>query len=190
MMGRTRIGFKTTRRLSRSGSASVEFVLILPFLAVMTLGTADIGRLLLDYHQVSKSLRDATRYLTRVDGGAAGLGIDCARGTVDPTSTAARNAMRLAMTGTIDPPSSSTDYLLNYWRETGSLAAAGIKIAVECRLNDEITNNHKGLFGDADTVSSLTMSATISFPFLNGWLLGRDSALSITLRHKMAHLGS
>ncbi len=189
MTGPKRVGFETPSRFARAGVASVEFVLVLPLLAVMTLATVDIGRLLFDYHLVSKSLRDATRYLTRVEGGPAGLGIDCAGGTVNPTSTAALNAMRLAMTGSIDPPSKPTDYLLAYWRDSGSLAAAGIEILAECTLNDGINNDNRGLFGDANMVSSLVMSATVSFPLLNGWLLGGGSTLSVTLRHKMAHLG-
>ena len=54
---------------ARGGIAAVEFVLILPLLVLLMFGTIEIGRILFDYQAVSKSVRGATRYLTRIDAG-------------------------------------------------------------------------------------------------------------------------
>lgn len=50
---------------SRSqGVALVEFALILPLLLVLTFVTTEFGRALYEYNTVTKSVRDAVRYLS------------------------------------------------------------------------------------------------------------------------------
>ncbi len=75
----------------------MAFVLILPLLVLMLFGTIEVGRLLFDFHAVSKSVRDATRYLTRID--AAALGLACPATTVNNAAAEVINAKNLALRG-------------------------------------------------------------------------------------------
>jgi hypothetical protein len=63
----------------QSGVALVEFALILPFLLVLTLITTELGRALYQYNIISKSVRDAVRYLSMQ---APGTNIDQAKNLV------------------------------------------------------------------------------------------------------------
>ncbi len=87
------------RRLwrARGGIASVELALILPLLVLMLFGTIEVGRLLFDFHAASKTVRDATRYLTRID--AAALGLACPAVTVNSAAGEVINAKNLALRG-------------------------------------------------------------------------------------------
>ncbi len=71
----------------RSGAALVEFTLVIFFLMALMLGTMEFGRFLYQYQLVVEGLRDAARYLARVDA------------SVGANQTSAKN---LATTGTID----------------------------------------------------------------------------------------
>jgi Flp pilus assembly protein TadG len=70
-----------------AGAAMVEFTLLAPFLLFLSLGMTEFGRFLYQYQMVVEGLRDAGRYLARLE----------------PTDTTNKdNAARLAVTGTID----------------------------------------------------------------------------------------
>jgi Flp pilus assembly protein TadG len=69
------------------GAAMVEFTLLAPFLLFLGFGMTEFGRFLYQYQMVVEGLRDAGRYLARLD----------------PTDTTNQdNAANLAVTGTID----------------------------------------------------------------------------------------
>ena len=53
--------------LSQSGSALVEFSLLAPFLLTLALGMFEFGRFLYQYQLVVEGLRDAGRYIARLD---------------------------------------------------------------------------------------------------------------------------
>jgi len=165
-----------------AGTAAIEFVLILPVLALLVFGTIDLGRLLADYQTASQGIRDAARYLSRAD--PAVLGIDCAAGGIDDGSAPAIAAMNLAMTGTID---GSGGYVLAYWTDTTTLATAGISVSVDCEDNSSAA--YAGLYSTLPAVPSLHVRAVLSFPMLNGWLLGRGGTLNFTVRHRAPHVG-
>jgi Flp pilus assembly protein TadG len=77
------------RRLARdtAGAAFVEFSLLAPFLLFLALGMTEFGRFLYQYQMVVEGLRDAGRYLARLD----------------PSDTTNQDhAANLAVTGTID----------------------------------------------------------------------------------------
>ena len=167
---------------NRGGSAAVEFVLVLPVLILLLFGTVDVGRLLADYQIAAQGIRDAARYLARAD--PAVLGLDCGLGGVDESSAPAVAAMHLAMTGTVD---GSASYVLPYWTESSSVAAAGIAIAVACV--DNTGGAYGGLYEESTVVSSVRMSATVAFPLLNGWLFGRGADLRFTVQHHEPHVG-
>lgn len=50
----------------QTGLAAIEFALILPMLLIMAFAVIDFGRVLFEYNTLSKSTRDATRYLASV----------------------------------------------------------------------------------------------------------------------------
>ncbi len=75
----------------------MELVSILPLLVLMLFGTVEIGRMLFDFHAASKSVRDATRYLTRID--AAALGLACPAATENNAAAEVINAKNLALRG-------------------------------------------------------------------------------------------
>lgn len=178
---------KLMRRLRRGepGIASVELAICLPLLVLMLFGTIDIGRLLFDYHLVSKSVRDATRYLARSSAGPApdGLALVCPGGTLNQTSTPAVNAKTLALKGTLNVADPN---LLGYWTDPNS-----IQITARC-INNLDGGGGKifgGFYADVDQIVSVTMSANVSFPFMNGWLLDKGNTLSFTVSHEEAHFG-
>lgn len=51
-------------RTRQRGVAIVEFALVLPFLLVLTFITTEFGRALYQYNILTKSVRDASRYLS------------------------------------------------------------------------------------------------------------------------------
>jgi Flp pilus assembly protein TadG len=52
------------RKSLQRGTAAVEFALILPLLLVLTLMVTELGRALMQYDTLTKSVRDAARYLS------------------------------------------------------------------------------------------------------------------------------
>ncbi len=162
---------------ARGGVASVEFILILPVLALMLFGTIEVGRLLFDFHAASKTVRDSTRYLTRID--AAALGLACPATTVNNASAEVTNAKNLALRGTID---TSKPYLLGYWTDADS-----ISVTVSCE--DNSGDLYQGFYAGAAYVPSITVSATVPIPLLVGGLMGLGDTLTFTVSHKEAHFG-
>jgi Flp pilus assembly protein TadG len=51
-------------RTKQAGVAIVEFALILPFLLLLTFLTTELGRAIWQYNTLTKSVRDAARYLS------------------------------------------------------------------------------------------------------------------------------
>ena len=162
---------------ARGGIASVEFVLILPVLTLMLFGTIEVGRLLFDFHAASKTVRDATRYLTRID--AIALGLACPATTVNNAAAEVTNAKNLALRGTID---TSKPYLLGYWTDANSIV-----VTVDCE--DNSAGTYKGFYAGADWIPSITVSATVPIPLMNGWLLGLGDTLTFTVSHEEVHFG-
>jgi Flp pilus assembly protein TadG len=71
----------------QEGSALIEFTIMAPLLLSLVLGISEFGRFLYQYQMVLEGLRDAARYLARLDAN-------------DTTNQS--NAANLATTGTID----------------------------------------------------------------------------------------
>ena len=85
---------KTTSFSRQRGSAQIELALIMPLLLLITFITTEIGRAMYEYNTLTKSTRDAVRYLSVktpgtkiaearnliVYGNTAGTGVPLARG--------------------------------------------------------------------------------------------------------------
>ncbi|MBP2316724.1 TadE/TadG family type IV pilus assembly protein [Azospirillum soli] len=96
----------------RRGSAMVEAALVLPLVMTLTFGLIEMGRALHHHHVLSKSVRDAARYLARVPLGCPA--------TVDANwATASATAKTLALTGRMN----GTTPLVSYWT-TGAFTIA------------------------------------------------------------------
>ncbi len=177
------------------GIASIEFVLTFPILIVFLTVAIDFGRLYADYHAISKSVRDATRYLTRVDGTAAGLNIDCAGETLQggspPGSILVENARRLAMTGRYDGDP-ATEWLIGSWTANSlTQAATGIVVSVECLDNPDGGNTYGGFYPEGTTkIPSIVMEAEVPFRFTLAQMFQIGPDITFTIKHKMAHFGS
>ncbi len=161
---------------ARGGIAAVEFAIILPLLVLLLFGTIEIGRILFDYQAASKSVRDATRYLTRIDAGL--LGLACP-GTINGAAAAVIEAKNLAMRGTVD---TSKPFLLSYWTDPNT-----VSVSVSCIDNSGAI--YQGFYADVAEIPNITVTATVSLPLMNGWLLGLADTLSFTISHKEAHFG-
>lgn len=79
-------------RRDRRGSAIVETAIILPVLMLLLFGLVEFGRALQQHHVLNKSLRDAGRYLARVQ-------LDCPAGADPNWATERSTAQHLAATG-------------------------------------------------------------------------------------------
>lgn len=166
----------------RKGTAAVEFALVLPLLLLLLFGGIEAGRLLNDFHTVSKSVRDATRFLTRT-------GLTCPGTTpssgplstyIDDSAdeTTARN---LAMTGTPNTPAAAGDYLLGYWTNPAS-----VTITVNCIANG---GNYSGVYQADPLIPQITLTATVPFDFLWGTLFSDVATINMTLSHTQVHIG-
>ncbi len=167
------------RRLwrARGGIAAVELALILPLFPLILFGTIEIGRMLFEYQAASKSVRDATRYLTRIDAGS--LSLVCPAATIDNTAAEVTNAKNLALRGTID---TSKPFLLAYWTDLNS-----VSVTVSCVDNTGAT--YQGFYTGVEQIPNITVTATVPMPLMNGWLLGLGDTLSFTISHKEVHFG-
>ena len=161
---------------ARGGIAAVELALILPLFPLILFGTIEIGRMLFEYQAASKSVRDATRYLTRIDAGL--LGLACPN-TINGAAAQVIEAKNLALRGTID---TSKPFLLAYWTDINS-----VSVTVSCIDNGGAT--YQGFYAGVLLIPNITVTATVLMPLMNGWLLGLGDTLSFTISHKEVHFG-
>jgi|GEM_PF-1792972 len=119
-------------RLTRSvsGVAAMELALLSPLLLLLTFGSLDIVRALRDYNVVTKSMRDSTRFLSRVP-------IDCSQAAGSRISNALQTtARRMALTGQVGvAPENADDRLVDYWTDEAS-----VTIQVNCISNTSADN--------------------------------------------------
>lgn len=86
-----------------SGLAAIEFALILPVLLILAFATIDFGRLLFQYNALTKSTRDATKYIARVVKPAANS-LDSELVAYAAIETQARNLARCGTIATCTVP--------------------------------------------------------------------------------------
>lgn len=178
-------------RRAERGIASVEFVMCLPILIVMLVVVIDFGRLFIDYHAVSKSVRDATRYLSRVEAGV--LGVTCPNETVTESSYT-QTARRLVMTGA-SYGNPATEPLVKAWTANGlTEAATNIKIGVDCLKNENLTAfgdfaELQGLYVPGGWIPSIVIEANVPFNFKMAAAIGFGQQIKFRIENKMPHFG-
>lgn len=135
------------------GTAAAEFAMILPLLIIFLVVVMDFGRLMMDYHAVSKSIRDASRYLGRV-------GVTCGAGggAIDNAADITR-AKNLALSGSVNTPAAGA-YLLPYWTDPNT-----ISVNITCIVN---TGQFSGRYNSLAFIPSIVVTATVPFSLFFG----------------------
>ncbi len=145
---------------ANQGNAAIEFGLFAPLLLVLFLGIVEVGRVLQHHHVIVKGMRDAGRYLSRVD---------------DPNDATSQTVARnLAMRASID---GSAPLLLYYWNDPTSVD-----------VNVATFDNSAGKLRGGATIPLVTVTANVSYggSIFPGWLF---SALTLTASHQERHIG-
>jgi Flp pilus assembly protein TadG len=165
------------------GNAGAEFALLLPLLAVLLFGGIEIGRLLHDYHVVREGVRDAGRYLSRVEADCSS--VDILDDDEEPFYTAAQHKSRarnLALRGDVN---SSAPLLLGYWNDPNS-----VDIAIDCSIDNSANPKpYQGILDDDDSVPLVVVTATVPFTFLFGQLVTSSGTIDLILSHKVVSVG-
>lgn len=143
MRPETKPGRRGSRTLARNtrGAAAVEFGILLPFMVVLLAGIADVGRSIWQHHTLQKGVRDAARYLSRVD---------------VPLSSADRSAAKnLMLRGSFD---TAKPLRYGHWASsvtTNLDSQTGLVTAFD---------NSAGTFRGPDTISIITVTASVAAP--------------------------
>lgn len=170
-MNKMRQTFQVIARLYRavSGTAATEFALVVPLYLILFIGFFETGRLMHDYHVLSKAVRDGARYAARLPADCAGF---------DDAANDLR-IKRLTRTGTID---ASATPLLDYWTDD-----ATVTIAIGCF--DNSAGTYLGVYSGIDQVPMMTVAATVPFTFIFTGNVSGASILNLSLVHSEPHIG-
>jgi Flp pilus assembly protein TadG len=125
-------------RADERGAAMVEFTITLPFLLAMCALVAEGGRILWHHELIAKGVREATRYLSRVD---------------DPTdATAQAQAVNLALRGRLTGGTPK----LALWNDAATVVPTVTTI-----------DNSAGAFRGPAEIQVVTVTATVllDYPF-------------------------
>jgi Flp pilus assembly protein TadG len=163
MLGWTSCRFTRGER----GAAGVEMALVLPLLVILSFGAIEIGRMLWEYHIVTKGVRDGVRYLTRVPVTCPSVGLGGTFAASDEEI-----AKNLVMSGT---KTTSTPLLPEY-------GSAVFEIDVDCRDAAAL-----GLNGGT-YMPVVRMSVEVPFSEWFSDLLGLND-LTLRVAHEQVHIG-
>ena len=154
------------------GAAAAEFVMIIPILAMVLIGIIEFGRMFSDFHTVSKGVRDASRFLSRMPGNG------CAGGAWTlQTGADATEARNMAVTGELAGGAASPAYFT-----TGM-----VTVTLPCVANGA---GFAGLYDGEANIRLVQVQAVVPYTFLFGEYLTPGSAtLNMTTTHLEAHIG-
>lgn len=177
------------RRLSRSrtGTATVEFALFL-FLILMPFlfGIFDLGRALEQHHVVTKSVRDAARYIARVPGfdTATPFESNCAAtGAMLGASTPAGDAKDLAMYGKVNPVSSDKPLTLAWDAVADTTAYQTV-----CITGPELPATPVVVDGETLDINVVRVTATVPYEDILLQAFGIGS-ITFTVSHEERYIG-
>ena len=148
---------------SETGSSATEFALVLPFLALLLFGFFEVGRLVWSYSIVAASVRDASRFASRLSMNCGGFtsGADEAR------------VQRLARTGTVDVGGTP---LIKNWSSDAS-----VTVAVTCIDNSSAT--YSGRYDGLTQIPRVMVTAVAPYPSVGIGLVSMLSVNSIRASH-------
>jgi Flp pilus assembly protein TadG len=151
------------------GTAALEFAFLLPVLIILAAGGYEFGRAFWHYHVVTKGVRDATRFLTRVPTPLA------------PDSTAI--AENLVLRGSMDP---AAPLLLDEWQADPGLA----NVAVTLDTFDNSAGTFRGPDGATANVDVVRVTATVLYEGTGLLaLVGFPDGLNFRIWHEERHMG-
>ena len=161
-----RKALRFTKRLGAccAGAALVEWTLVLPFLLALGLGIAEFGHALYQYQQIANGIRDAGRYLARLD---------------DPIASLTQ-AQNLATRGTIN---TSGPLRVSYWDPEDVTAT----LIAEANDIDETTGESE--YRGGTTINVVEVTTTVVYGdvgFLDFFGLG---PITFSLRHQERVIG-
>ena len=123
------------------GVAALEFGILLPFMVVLLAGISDVGRSIWHHHTLEKGVRDAARYLSRVN---------------TPLTTAERTAAKNLMLRGDFAGSKPMHY--GYW-------ASNVTTNLDSQTGLVTPyDNTAGTFRGLDTINTITVTATVTAP--------------------------
>ena len=148
---------------SEAGSSATEFALVLPLLALLLFGFFEVGRLVWSYSIVASSVRDASRFASRLSMNCAGLtsGADEAR------------VQRLTRTGTVD--TGGTPLIRNWTSD------ASVTVAVDCVDNSSAT--YSGRYDGLVQIPRVVVTAVAPYPSAGIGLVSMLSVPNIRASH-------
>lgn len=155
----------------RCGASVLEMTVMLPFLVALAFGVIEFGRALQHYHTVNKSMRDAARFLARVQiGCAAPPSTSCT--ITDPNNlTRARN---LAMTGYV----SGGTPILKYWTDPTSVTVLITPF-----------DNSAGTYRGQPNIPRVNVRATVPFQDLGMLAVLGLNSMTFRVQHTELHIG-
>ncbi len=147
----------------RSGAAMFELALTLPILLIIFAGGWEMARGLWTYDMLNKGVRDAARYLARLD---------------DPTTTAAETkALYLVLTGDMAPG------------QPPRLDHNHIDVDVGVRTFANASGTYRSKDGAAGPIDVVQVVAEYSFDARLLGFLGIATPITITVAHEERHIG-
>jgi Flp pilus assembly protein TadG len=150
----------------RRGASLVEFTIVMPFLFLLGFGTFEYGSALYGHHMVTTGLRDAARYLARVD---------------DPTSSAEQDkAKQLAVFGQIGGLSKRVS-----WWGTGE-----VNITTSTIANPVDPDTGSRTYRGPDPIRVVRVATTATYPgFGLLQVIGLGPTLPINVFHEERSIG-
>lgn len=161
----------------RQGAALVEFTVVFPLLLSLCLGVIEFGRILQHHHLLTKSMRDAARYLARTQ--LPNCPADTTV-TIDTTTAGSPGYFALGLARTGRPPAigdATYDALVPYWNDAGFTATA------------YCVDNGSGAYRGLEVLPIITAQVNLDYDDV-GFLgfFGIDS-LTLTASHEEFHVG-
>ena len=148
----------------RMGATLVEFTVVMPFLLFLGFGTFEFGRALYGYHIITTGLRDASRYLARLD---------------DPIGSQT-SAKELAVYGEI----AGTTHRLSWWN------VSDVTVTTSTVANPVDPTTGARTYRGPDPITIVRVSTTATYPGL-GLLpvMGFGATLTINTYHEERVIG-
>jgi Flp pilus assembly protein TadG len=147
----------------RGGVAMVEFAIAMPILFILFAGGWEMARGLWLYEALNKSVRDASRYLARVD---------------DPTTAGSLEmARRLVLTGDINT------------NQPARFNHNNITVTVDTKTFDNAAGTYRGPDGASANIKVVRVTAAMDFAAPLLFFLNTANPMTIKVMHEERHIG-